>query len=65
MASSASGGASSAGVPPIRRFIVQIIFEVRADNLEDARQKVKQVIDHGRSFHNGDLEWDWVPESSS
>ena len=42
------------------RLPVPVRFNVQADSLEEARDKVRQLIEHGRAMHNGDIEWEWT-----
>ena len=39
---------------------VPVRFIVRADSLEEARDKVRQLIEHGKAVHNGDIQWEWT-----
>ena len=45
------------------RFAVPVTFMVTAESMEEAQEKVKQVIEHGQSLHNGDVEWVWSSAS--
>jgi len=40
-------------------FAVTVRFIVDAENLEEARERVKIVIEHGRSAHDVDVDWEW------
>lgn len=40
-------------------FAVPVRFTVEAETLEEAREKVKILIEHGSSAHNGDVDWAW------
>jgi hypothetical protein len=42
------------------RFGVVVSFRVRAESLEEAREKVKELIEHGQAVHDGDVQWDWA-----
>ena len=43
----------------VKSLPVPVRFFVRAESLEEARDKVRQVIEHGKADHNGDVEWEW------
>jgi len=42
------------------KFGVSVSFRVRAESLEEAREKVKELIEHGQAVHNADVQWDWA-----
>jgi hypothetical protein len=39
---------------------VPVRFFVRAETLEEARDIVRQLIEHGKAMHNGDVDWEWT-----
>ena len=41
------------------RFVLHVRFTVSAENLQEAKEKVLQVIEHGEMFH-GEIEWGWM-----
>ena len=53
------GGDRAAEDRPQKRFPVPVRFSVNADSLEEARDRVRQVIEHGREAHDPDIEWEW------
>jgi hypothetical protein len=42
------------------RLSVPVRFLVTADSLTEARDKVRQLIEHGKAVHNGDIDWEWT-----
>lgn len=44
---------------PQKRLLVPVRFLVKADSLEEARDKVRQVIEHGKEAHDPEIEWEW------
>ena len=42
-----------------KRLAVPVRFFVNADSLEEARDRVRQVIEHGQAVHDPDIEWEW------
>lgn len=53
------GGGRDSGEKQPKRLSVPVTFFVTSESLEEARDKVRQVIEHGKEFHNGDIEWEW------
>ena len=53
------GGGRDSGDKLPKRLPVQVRFFLTAESLEEARDKVRQVIEHGKVFHNGNIEWEW------
>jgi hypothetical protein len=41
------------------RFVLQVRFTVSAENLQQAREKVQQVLEHGEQVH-GHVLWEWM-----
>lgn len=44
---------------PQKKHPVPVRFFVKADSLEEARDKVRQVIEHGKEAHDPQIEWEW------
>jgi hypothetical protein len=42
------------------RLLIPVRFLVRADSLEEGRDKIRQLIEHGKAMHNGDVDWEWA-----
>jgi len=42
------------------RLSIPVRFLVTADSLAEAREKVRQLIEHGKAVHNGDIDWEWT-----
>lgn len=40
-------------------FAITVRFLVDAETLEEAREKVKILIEHGRSAHDHEVDWEW------
>lgn len=41
------------------RYVIPVTFFVGAENAEEAQEKLRTLIEHGQSAHNGDVEWVW------
>lgn len=41
------------------RFVLHARFAVSADSLQEAKDILEQVIEHGKLMH-GDVDWEWV-----
>jgi hypothetical protein len=46
------------------RFVLHVRFNVSAENLQEAREKVQQVLEHGELVH-GQIHWEWMNRSRS
>lgn len=55
----ARGQGRSAEEQPQKKRPVPVRFFVEADSLEEARDKVRQVIEHGKAAHDPEIEWEW------
>jgi hypothetical protein len=44
----------------VNRLSIPVRFLVAADSLTEARDKVRQLIEHGKEAHNGDIDWEWT-----
>lgn len=53
------GGGGAPEEKPQKRLAVPVRFLVDADSLEEARNKVRQVIEHGKATHAPEIEWEW------
>ena len=55
----AGGQGRSPAEQPQQKRPVPVRFFVKADSLEEARDKVRQVIEHGKEAHDPEIEWEW------
>jgi hypothetical protein len=44
---------------PQKKLPVPVRFLIKADSLEEARDQVRQVIEHGKETHDPEIEWEW------